>query len=630
MGEVMLSDSLDEVKKIEGEFKQTVDDFDNYVTYIKENGEGAIVDLADEADSYHATFADNALELIGHRKEVLARMASLNAIMKDFDEHSESLRTGFEDYERRLNIKIDARVDASMEGKAIMFEQKAIAEEYAGILDRSYAATLNNSFRTLDGEFRSIASGLPDDIVREHNDFSAYALKMFDERDGAIGDILETQTHIKVIDEYGEKGDLTMDKVEVEADKHMNAAMGQADNAQTTSNVLIIVLSIISFVLAIILGVIITNTITKPLGAEPGEVATIAATIAGGDLTMHLEEKKVDVGSVYAAMKNMADNLRNVVATIKGAADNVASGSQELSSSTEEISQGASEQAAAAEEVSSSMEQMGANIRQNADNAIQTEKISLKAAQDAQEGGKAVDDTVLAMKEIAEKIRIIEEIARSTNMLALNAAIEAARAGEHGKGFAVVAAEVRKLAERSQVAAGEISELSSTSVAVAEKAGEMLKRIVPDIQKTAELVQEISASSKEQNSGTEQINKAIMQLDSVIQQNASASEEMASTSEELASQAEQLQATVEFFKVDGNGNGGSRLITKSVKQGTGIKQKDAHIHIAHLGKGKQKTKTGGKEETGITVIDREKDEGVNIDLKQKGKKDSLDTDFEEF
>jgi methyl-accepting chemotaxis protein len=214
------------------------------------------------------------------------------------------------------------------------------------------------------------------------------------------------------------------------------------------------------------------------------------------------------------------------------------------------MSQGATEQASSIEEVSASVEEMAANIRQNADNASQTEKIAMKAALDAKEGGEAVAQTVDAMKQIAGKISIIEEIARQTNLLALNAAIEAARAGEHGKGFAVVASEVRKLAERSQRAAGEITELSGSSVKVAEKAGGLLAKILPDVQKTAELVQEITAASKEQDSGAAQINKAIQQLDQVIQQNASASEEMSSTSEELASQAEQLQTAIAFFKVD--------------------------------------------------------------------------------
>jgi methyl-accepting chemotaxis protein len=188
-------------------------------------------------------------------------------------------------------------------------------------------------------------------------------------------------------------------------------------------------------------------------------------------------------------------------------------------------------------------------VRQNADNALQTEKIAAKLSVDAKEGGEAVNETVMAMNEIAGKITIIEEIARQTNLLALNAAIEAARAGEHGKGFAVVASEVRKLAERSQRAAAEISELSTTSVRVAEQAGTMLCNIIPDFQRTAELVQEISASSKEQDAGAEQINKAIQQLDQVIQQNAGSSEEMASTAEELSSQAERLQSMISFFRL---------------------------------------------------------------------------------
>ena len=195
------------------------------------------------------------------------------------------------------------------------------------------------------------------------------------------------------------------------------------------------------------------------------------------------------------------------------------------------------------------MEQMVSNIKQNADNAQQTEKIAVKSAEDAKEGGRSVAEAVNAMKEIASRISIIEEIARQTNMLALNAAIEAARAGEHGKGFAVVAAEVRKLAERSQKAAGEINQLSASSVKVAEKAGEMLERLVPDIQKTAELVKEISAASNEQNTGAEQINTALQQLEKIIQQNASASEEMASTSEELSSQSEQLIGAIDFFQI---------------------------------------------------------------------------------
>src|SRR5574341_89227 len=312
-----------------------------------------------------------------------------------------------------------------------------------------------------------------------------------------------------------------------------------------------IVLSVILLVAACAFTAIafgISRMITKPI-KEGGRVAGL---LAEGDLTMSIEVNNADeTGQLLGAIKNMVEKLRAVVADVKNAADGVASGSQQLSAGSEQLSQGTTEQAASAEEASASVEEMNATIRQNADNAQQTEKIAQKSAADARESGKAVSEAVGAMKNIAGKIAVIEEIARQTNLLALNAAIEAARAGEHGKGFAVVAAEVRKLAERSQTAAAEISRLSVTSVDVAEHAGAMLAKLVPDIQKTAELVQEISAASKEQASGTEQINGAIQQLNQVTQQNAGATEEMASTAEELSSQAEALLETIEFFKVNG-------------------------------------------------------------------------------
>ena len=282
--------------------------------------------------------------------------------------------------------------------------------------------------------------------------------------------------------------------------------------------------------------------------ASQKSVVVISEKMASGDLNVEATIRS-DKDTLMKTFASMIEKLNQVVLNVKQAADNVASGSQELSASSTQMSQGSSEQAAAAEEASSAMEEMSSNIKQNADNALQTEKIAQKSSEDGKKGGEEVAHTVSAMKKIAEKISIIEEIARQTDLLALNAAIEAARAGEHGKGFAVVASEVRKLAERSQGAAAEISQLSISSVEVAESAGEMLKRLVPDIQKTSELVQEITAACNEQNSGSEQINQAIQQLDQVIQQNASIAEEMASTSEELAAQAESLQQSINFFKI---------------------------------------------------------------------------------
>jgi methyl-accepting chemotaxis protein len=312
--------------------------------------------------------------------------------------------------------------------------------------------------------------------------------------------------------------------------------------------IMLIIISVVSVSLVGLVTYLTIKGLLKPLG----DIVTTAESIGRGDLNVRIDAHAEDeTGKALTAMKTMAEKLQGVVADVKNAADNVASGSRQISASASQMSQGTTEQAASTEEASSSIEEMNATIRQNADNALQTEKIARKSANDALESGKAVTEAVTAMKEIAGRISIIEEIARQTNLLALNAAIEAARAGEHGKGFAVVAAEVRKLAERSQSAAGEIGQLSGSSVEVAERAGAMLSKLVPDIQKTAELVQEISAASKEQNSGADQINGAIQQLNQVVQQNAGAAEEMASTAEELSSQAAQLQNTVAFFKIAG-------------------------------------------------------------------------------
>jgi len=262
------------------------------------------------------------------------------------------------------------------------------------------------------------------------------------------------------------------------------------------------------------------------------------------------------------------------------------------------------------------MEQMVSNIKQNADSAQQTDKIANKSAADAQESGKSVVEAVAAMKEIASRISIIEEIARQTNLLALNAAIEAARAGEHGKGFAVVAAEVRKLAERSQKAAGEINQLSGTTVKVSEKAGEMLQKLVPDIQRTAELVQEIAAASKEQDTGAEQINKALVQLEKVIQQNASASEEMASTTEELSSQSEQLVSALGFFHT---GDEGRQAPTRSAPT-----RPTRHVDAAPA----KTVKTNGH--NAPKAMAAKAGAGVTLKLKDREKADDTDKEFERY
>jgi len=282
------------------------------------------------------------------------------------------------------------------------------------------------------------------------------------------------------------------------------------------------------------------------------KISEQAGLMAEGELSLNTntEQRKDEIGMLSTSMVDLSRKLETIVSEIKRSAGNVSAGSDQISANAQTLSQGVSEQAASAQEVSASVEQMNSNIEQSSENASITEAIAKQVVVDANSSGESVGLTVEAMKKIAEKITIIEEIARQTNLLALNAAIEAARAGEHGRGFAVVASEVRKLAERSGTAAGEIGQLSFSSVQIAEQAGNKLTKLVTDIQKTADLVQEISASSKEQRTGIDQINTTILQLDRVIQQNASSADELASTSEELSSQAASLLDTIMFFKID--------------------------------------------------------------------------------
>jgi methyl-accepting chemotaxis protein len=376
----------------------------------------------------------------------------------------------------------------------------------------------------------------------------------------------------------------------------MNKGAAAAEATYQQTRTLVIALSLLAVAVAVVVATFITRGLLKLLGGEPDYAAGVLRRVAVGDLALEVATRPGDESSLLFAVKQTVGQLKQVIGEVgrvmggvatgdltqtidgdyKGAygeiqghvndtitqlsqvvtevnasAEALAGASEEVSATAQSLSQASSEQAAGVEETSASMEQMTASISQNTENAKVTDGMATKAAEEAAEGGDAVRSTVAAMKQIAQKIGIIDDIAYQTNLLALNAAIEAARAGEHGKGFAVVAAEVRKLAERSQVAAQEIGTVASSSVELAEKAGRLLDSIVPNIKKTSDLVQEITAASEEQSSGVGQINAAVTQLSQTTQQNASSSEELAATAEEMSGQAEQLQQTMSFFKLAG-------------------------------------------------------------------------------
>jgi methyl-accepting chemotaxis protein len=365
------------------------------------------------------------------------------------------------------------------------------------------------------------------------------------------------QEFIKNTEELGRIRDSTKESLTA-----LQTRMGETQNTTTSVSYaavrasLVVLLGILAGVSLLLVAaqLLVSFSIVRPIRAAQG----IAAELETGNLAVEIPQGSRDeTGRLLDSLRQMVEKLRSVMGEVLASAGAVTADSSQVSAGAQAISQGATEQAAAGEEVSSSMQEMGANIQQNSDNARQTEGIAITAAAEAQNGAQAVTETVAAMKEIAGKISVIEEIARQTNLLALNAAIEAARAGEQGKGFAVVASEVRKLAERSQKAAGEIGQLSQSSVRIAEKAGASLQTILPSIQKTAELVQEISAASAEQTGGVGQINSALAQLDQVIQTNASSSEELASTAEALATEAASLQSAVSFFRVGSDAGTGA-------------------------------------------------------------------------
>ncbi|OFX26458.1 MAG: hypothetical protein A2041_00525 [Bacteroidetes bacterium GWA2_31_9b] len=432
---------------------------------------------------------------------------------------------------RRNNPDFNALITKVEEPHKHLHESAIQIEKYIKTGDFN---TANKYYTSNTNNYAHETLGLLDDVLKYQDN----NMKGMDQ----ANKIYNTKTTV-ALENVGTLLNKIVDKAKKEVET--NEAIMTEESNKTRQGVLIF--SFIAVLIAIVFAIVITRGIINPIlkGVK------FTKLISSGDLTAQVEiDQEDEIGELAYALQSMANKLKNIVNEIISGSDNIAAASEQMSSTSQNMSQGSSEQASSTEEISSSMEQMASNIQQNNDNAQQTEKISVLAAGKIEKVGNASKESLKSIREIAEKISIIGDIAFQTNILALNAAVEAARAGEHGKGFAVVATEVRRLAEHSKIAAEEINVLSKFSVNLTEEAGKMIEDLVPEIRKTANLVQEISSASMEQSSGANQVNEAIQQLSQVTQQNAAASEEMATSAEELSSQAEQLKEIVTFFKID--------------------------------------------------------------------------------
>lgn len=488
-------------------------------------------------------------------------------LAEKFIDNINNYKTGLDDCVTLTTQKVEALKKLDEAGAAAMIAAQR------GNVNMQSRAFLNFTDSRISAN-KAIRTSLNEDFAEWREKFGQASSVLKREYPGAIDASLAN--YANAMENYiTALNDMTkVEQLQVTAGQNAKAAAEELVTAMEEQQsqefqqaiILIVTLIIAAIIIGIILSIMTARSITSVVDSS----AAVLEKVANGDLTINIENELLnrgdELGTLSNLMNKMVLQLREITSSVIIGTENIAKAAEQLSATSQQLSQGSNEQASSAEEVSISMEEMVSNIQQNSDNSQQTEKISLQAQKGMGEVAAKAQKTVESNRVIADKIKIINDIAFQTNILALNAAVEAARAGEHGRGFAVVAAEVRKLAERSKFAADEIVSLTQNSLELSESGGQQMMQIVPDIEKTTKLVQEIAAASLEQNGGAEQINNAIQQLSQVIQQNAAASEEMASSSEELSSQSEQLRQVISFFKVDNKASSSWKISEHSSKK----------------------------------------------------------------